>query len=94
MGGGRNDSASPPSSTRFESAYLPQYPSRLRPEHTQALAAIKHCRSQASAKMQLACTQCDHQRLVPRPAAIATARTVSTTRASNGSNASSQAGAG
>jgi hypothetical protein len=74
----------------FESAFLAQYQDRLRPEHTHALAAIKHCRTQASAKMQLACTQCDHQRLVPHYlAAIAIARTVSTTRASNGSNASS-----
>ena len=49
----------------FESAFLAQYRERLRPEHTQALAAIKHCRSQASPKMQLACSQCDHQSLVP-----------------------------
>ena len=49
----------------FESGLLAQYRERLRPEHTRALAAMKHCRTQASAKMQLACTQCDHQRLVP-----------------------------
>ena len=49
----------------FESAFLAQYRERLRPEHTRALAAMKHCRTQASPKMQLACTQCDHQTLVP-----------------------------
>jgi len=74
----------------FESAFLAQYRDRLRPEHTRALAAMKHCRTQASAKMQLACTQCEHHTLVPHClAAIAIAPTVSTTRASNGSNASS-----
>ena len=49
----------------FESAFLAQYRERLRPEHTRALAAMKHCRTQASPKMQVACTQCDHQTLVP-----------------------------
>lgn len=49
----------------FESAFLAHYRDRLRPEHTQALAAMKHCRTQASAKMQLACTACDHLTLVP-----------------------------
>jgi hypothetical protein len=74
----------------FESAFLAQYRERLRPEHTRALAAMKHCRTQASPKMQATCTQCDHQRLVPHClTAIVIARTVSTTRASNGSNASS-----
>jgi hypothetical protein len=74
----------------FESTFLAHYQERLRREHRQALAAMKHCRSQASAKMQLACTQCEHHTLVPHClAAIAIAPTVSTTRASNGSNASS-----
>lgn len=50
---------------RFESAFLDQYREQLRPEHTHALAAIKHCRSQASPKMLAACTQCEHQTLVP-----------------------------
>ena len=49
----------------FESAFLAQYQDRLRPEHTRALAAMKHCRTQASPKMQVACTQCDHHTLVP-----------------------------
>jgi len=49
----------------FESAFLAQYRQRLRPEHTRALAAIKHCRTQVSAKMQVRCSECDHQTLVP-----------------------------
>jgi hypothetical protein len=51
--------------SRFESAFLDQYRDQLRPEHTHALAAIKHCRSQASPKMLAACTGCEHQTLVP-----------------------------
>ena len=49
----------------FESAFLVQYRERLRPEHTQALAAMKLCRTQASPKMLAACTQCEHHTLVP-----------------------------
>jgi hypothetical protein len=49
----------------FEEEFLTQYRDRLRPEHTQALAAMKHCRTQASAKMQVNCTECEHQILVP-----------------------------
>jgi hypothetical protein len=73
----------------FESAFLAQYRERLRPEHTRALAAMKHCRTQASAKMQLACSNAIITVWCPIPAAIATAHTVSTTRASNGSSANS-----
>lgn len=50
---------------RFESAFLDQYHDRLRPEHTHALAAMKHCRSQASPKMLAACNECERQTLVP-----------------------------
>lgn len=49
----------------FESAFLAHYQDRLRAEHIHALAAMKHCRTQASPKMQATCTQCDHQTLVP-----------------------------
>lgn len=49
----------------FEADFLAQYRSRLRPEHTRALAAMKRCRTQASLKMQVSCTECPHQRLVP-----------------------------
>ena len=49
----------------FEADFLTQYRNRLRPEHYRALAAIKHCRTQASPKMQVQCTDCAHQKLVP-----------------------------
>jgi Putative transposase/Transposase zinc-binding domain len=49
----------------FEADLLAHYRDRLRPEHTHALAAMKRCRTHASRKMQVACTQCDHQQLVP-----------------------------
>jgi len=46
-------------------AFLAQYRERLRPEHRRALTAMKLCRTQASAKMQVSCSQCAHQTLVP-----------------------------
>jgi hypothetical protein len=49
----------------FEADFLAQYRDRLTPEHLRALAAIGQCRSQASRRMQVQCTQCEHQRLVP-----------------------------
>lgn len=49
----------------FEADFKAQYAAQLRNEHYQALGAIKHCRSQASPKMQAACTRCDHQSLMP-----------------------------
>lgn len=49
----------------FEAAFLTQYQDRLRPEHTRALAAMKQCRTQASPMMQVQCTACEHQMLVP-----------------------------
>jgi hypothetical protein len=49
----------------FEADFLAQYRDRLRPEHYRALAAMKHCRTQASLKMQVKCPQCAHQILVP-----------------------------
>jgi hypothetical protein len=49
----------------FEADFLAHYRDRLRPEHYRALAAIKQCRTQASPKMQVKCTQCAHQMLVP-----------------------------
>jgi hypothetical protein len=49
----------------FEAQFLAQYRDRLRPEHTRALAAMKQCRTQASPKMQVKCTECEHQTLVP-----------------------------
>ena len=49
----------------FEADFLAQYRDRLRPEHYRALAAMKHCRTQARPKMQVKCTECAHQTLVP-----------------------------
>ena len=49
----------------FGADFLTQYRGRLRPEHTRAMAAMQYCRTQASPKMQVKCTDCDHQKLVP-----------------------------
>ena len=42
-----------------------QYGSQLSSAHLQELAAMRRCRTQASAKMQVRCTGCAHQTLVP-----------------------------
>jgi hypothetical protein len=49
----------------FEADFRTQYQNRLTTEHLRALAAMKHCRTHASPKMQVRCTGCEHQRLVP-----------------------------
>jgi len=49
----------------FEAQFLAHYRTRLSSEHYRALAAIKHCRTQASPKMQVQCTECEHQTRVP-----------------------------
>ena len=49
----------------FEKDLRAQYSERLGAPHLQALAAIKRCRTQASAKMQVQCSGCEHQMLVP-----------------------------
>ena len=49
----------------FEADFLAHYRHRLTPDHTHALAAIKHCRTHASPKMQAQCPGCEHQILVP-----------------------------
>jgi hypothetical protein len=49
----------------FEAAFLTQYRDQLRPEHYRALTAMKHCRTQSSLKLQVSCTECTHQKLVP-----------------------------
>jgi hypothetical protein len=49
----------------FEADFLAQYRDRLRPEHTRALAAMKRCRTEASPKMQVQCSECAQQKLVP-----------------------------
>jgi len=49
----------------FEADFLAQYRSELRAEHYRALTAMTHCRTQASLKMQVQCSACEHQKLVP-----------------------------
>ena len=49
----------------FEADFRTQYQNRLRSDHERALTALKHCRTQVSPKMQVACTACDHRTLMP-----------------------------
>ena len=49
----------------FEADFLAHYRSQLTADHYRALGAIKHCRTQASAKMQVQCVKCQHHELVP-----------------------------
>jgi len=49
----------------FAVDFRAQYGSQLSSAHLQALAAMRRCRTQASAKMQVRCTGCAHQTLVP-----------------------------
>ena len=49
----------------FETHFVAQYRDRLTSEHYRALAATKHCRTQASPMMQVQCTGCANQKLVP-----------------------------
>ena len=49
----------------FEKDFLARYRDRLSSEHYRALAAMKRCRTQASPMMQVKCTGCEHQKLVP-----------------------------
>ena len=49
----------------FEKDFRAQYGDRLGAGHLQALAAIKRCRTRASAKMQVQCSGCEQQMLVP-----------------------------
>jgi hypothetical protein len=49
----------------FEADLLATCRDRLRPEHYRALAAMKHCRTEASPMMQVQCTGCAQQKRVP-----------------------------
>jgi hypothetical protein len=49
----------------FGADFRAQYRDRLTADHLRALAAMKHCRTEASSKMQVQCTGCAHQILVP-----------------------------
>ncbi|NTV87410.1 MAG: IS91 family transposase [Burkholderiaceae bacterium] len=50
---------------QFEQPLLAQYGHRLLPEHRQALAAMKTCRSALSPRMQAHCPACEAQVFVP-----------------------------
>jgi len=45
----------------FAADFRAQYRDRLTADHLRALAAMQHCRTQVSPKMQVACTACDHR---------------------------------
>jgi len=49
----------------FETDFLTQYRHKLSFDQLRALAAMTHCRTQSSLKMQVKCTECEHQTLVP-----------------------------
>ena len=49
----------------FETDFLAHYRDRLTADHYRALAAMKQCRTPASPMMQVKCTGCEHQKLVP-----------------------------
>jgi len=49
----------------FAADFLAQYRNRLTSEHYRALTALQQCRTDASPMMQVKCTGCDHQKLVP-----------------------------
>jgi len=49
----------------FEADFLAQYRDRLTSDHYRALAAMKRCRTAASPMMQVQCSGCAHQTLVP-----------------------------
>ena len=45
----------------FAADFLTQYRDQLTSDHTRALAAMQHCRTQASPKLQVQCTGCAQQ---------------------------------
>ena len=49
----------------FEADFVAQYRNRLTSAHYRALTALQQCRTDASPMMQVKCTGCDHQKLVP-----------------------------
>jgi len=49
----------------FQADFLAQYGNDVSWEQLHALAAIGQCRTEASAKFELECTQCDHQVVIP-----------------------------
>ena len=49
----------------FADSFLVSYHHRLSPQHLQALAALRRCRTPQSQHMQLQCSSCPNQRFVP-----------------------------
>jgi hypothetical protein len=49
----------------FEAELFARYGAGLLPEHRQALAAMKHCRTALSPRMQAQCVECNEQIYVP-----------------------------
>lgn len=49
----------------FEAAFLAKYQDSVLPGHRHALAAMKHCRTALSPRMQVACVACNEQIFVP-----------------------------
>lgn len=49
----------------FEAEFLAQYRRAILPSHRKALAAMKGCRTSASPRMLVKCSDCDSQLLVP-----------------------------
>lgn len=49
----------------FDADFRARYRDRLTAEHLRALAAMKRCRTEASPKMQVQCSDCAHRILVP-----------------------------
>ena len=45
----------------FEADFWRTYRDRLTSEHYRALAAMKQCRTASQPKMQVKCTECEHQ---------------------------------
>ena len=50
---------------QFEAPLLAQYADQLRPEHRQALSAMKTCRNALSPRMQAQCLACEERIFVP-----------------------------
>ena len=49
----------------FAPGFLAHYRDKLTSDHIRALAAMQRCRTQASPRMQVQCSGCEHQVLVP-----------------------------
>ena len=50
---------------QFEADFLSQYQDQILPSHLKALGAMKDCRTSASPRMLVQCTECEQQAFVP-----------------------------